>query len=161
MQNKPSNIQITSSKIQFTPPQTFKYHNELQKQSYIMKNNKNITGPDCPGPNCPPPKSGKLGPGQLGPGAQLSGTLLSTSKKWQIGPRTVRPRKYTIPKTKKPIKNKTLNQKYKHRCYQISFMFPKIPNKQWKTKDFPLQIENSYPKSHNHNPKYQLHQPNH
>ena len=70
MQNKPSNIQITSSKIQFTPPQTFKYHNELQKQSYIMKNNKNITGPDCPGPNCPPPKSGKLGPGQMGPGAK-------------------------------------------------------------------------------------------
>ena len=68
MQNKPSNIQITSSKIQFTPPQTFKYHNELQKQSYIMKNNKNFPGPDCPGPNCPPWKSGKLGPGQLGPG---------------------------------------------------------------------------------------------
>ena len=88
MQNKPSNIQITSSKIQFTPPQTFKYHNELQKQSYIMKNNKNITGPDCPGPNCPPPKSGKLGPGQLGPGAQLSGAQLSAPKKWQIGPRT-------------------------------------------------------------------------
>ena len=81
MQNKPSNIQITSSKIQFTPPQTFKYHNELQKQSYIMKNNKNITGPDCPGPNCPPPKSGKLGPGQLGPGAQLSAL-----KKLKIGP---------------------------------------------------------------------------
>ena len=40
MQNKPSNIQITSSKIQFTPPQTFKYDNELQKQSYIMKNKK-------------------------------------------------------------------------------------------------------------------------
>ena len=41
-----------------------------------MKNNKNITGPDCPGPNCPPPKSGKLGPGQLGPRAQLSGFRL-------------------------------------------------------------------------------------
>ena len=92
MQNKPSNIQITSSKIQFTPPQTFKYHNELQKQSYIMKNNKNFRGPDCPGPNCPPWKSGKLGPGQLGPGAQLSGAQFATFWGRTVGPRTIGPR---------------------------------------------------------------------
>ena len=139
MQNEPSNIQITSSKIQFTPPQTFKYHNELQKQSYIMKNNKNITGPNCPGPNCPPPKSGKLGPRQLGPGGQLSRAQLSTSKKWQIGPRTVGPRKCTIPKTNKPSKKQNTASKIQTQMLPKSFIFPEMPNKQLKTRDFPFK----------------------
>ena len=64
------------------------------------------------GPQRPNLVLGKFGPGQsgprqLGPGARLSGAQLSAPKKWQIGPRTVGPQKYTIRKIKESSKNIT------------------------------------------------------
>ena len=94
-------------------------------------------------------------------GAKLSGAQLSALKKWQIGPRTVGPRKCTIPKTKISSTNKTHHPNCKQRCSQISNMFSKIPNTQVKTQNISVKIPNNHPKLHNHHPKYKKYPLNH
>merc|ERR1711911_442661 len=86
---------------------------------------------------------------------------LSALKNWQIGPRTVGPRKCTIPKTKISSTNKTHHPNCKQRCSQISNMFSKIPNTKVKTQNISVKIPNNHPKLHNHHPTYKKYPLNH